>query len=324
MKKFLVLFLMLVLCLGAMTSTASAREKIEFWFHAANETSNAEYEKLFGILNEIQDEYEFVYTGFASSNFADFSEHGDCNADDARRHQHGLLQHYQLDRSGRAGRHDPLLRAVPEKDYINASLLDSLKSIGKGALYGVPYNYNQDIIWYNTKLFAENGIEAAPSTISEFMAMCEKYADPDNGKYFYSLRGVKPGDNLIGFIFSYADNGGAYFDENGKCVLNQPKFVEGLELYASLYKNGWVSGDSVNNNYNEMVAEFGAGTSMMIMHNSSSRSNHVANLGDGNLQLPARWPTTRAATTTPLLFSRPCLPSATPRAKTETTPAQRS
>lgn len=71
MKKFLVLFLMLVLCLGAMTSTASAREKIEFWFHAANETSNAEYEKLFGILNEIQDEYEFVYTGFASSNFAD-------------------------------------------------------------------------------------------------------------------------------------------------------------------------------------------------------------------------------------------------------------
>lgn len=48
MKKFLVLFLMLVLCLGAMTSTASAREKIEFWFHAANETSNAEYEKLFG------------------------------------------------------------------------------------------------------------------------------------------------------------------------------------------------------------------------------------------------------------------------------------
>ena len=71
MKKFLVLFLMLVLCLGAMTSTASAREKIEFCFHAANETSNAEYEKLFGILNEIQDEYEFVYTGFASSNFAD-------------------------------------------------------------------------------------------------------------------------------------------------------------------------------------------------------------------------------------------------------------
>ena len=282
MKKFLVLFLMLVLCLGAMTSTASASEKIEFWFHAANETSNAEYEKLFGLLNEIQDEYEFVYTGFASSNFADslnmaiatqtmpdvistgFSNITNWTAQDALVDMTRYFEQF------------------PEKDYINASLLDSLKSIGKGALYGVPYNYNQDIIWYNTKLFAENGIEAAPSTISEFMAMCEKYADPDNGKYFYSLRGVKPGDNLIGFIFSYADNGGAYFDENGKCVLNQPKFVEGLELYASLYKNGWVSGDSVNNNYNEMVAEFGAGTSMMIMHNSSSRSNHVGNLGDGN------------------------------------------
>lgn len=187
MKKFLVLFLMLVLCLGAMTSTASAREKIEFWFHAANETSNAEYEKLFGILNEIQDEYEFVYTGFASSNFADslnmaiatqtmpdvistgFSNITNWTAQDALVDMTRYFEQF------------------PEKDYINASLLDSLKSIGKGALYGVPYNYNQDIIWYNTKLFAENGIEAAPSTISEFMAMCEKYADPDNGKYFYSL-----------------------------------------------------------------------------------------------------------------------------------------
>lgn len=171
MKKFLVLFLMLALCMGAATSTAFAREKIEFWFHAASETSNLEYEKLFGILNEIQDEYEFVYTGFSSSNFADslnmaiatqtmpdvistgFSNITNWTAQDALIDMTRYFEQF------------------PEKDYINASLLDSLRSIGKGALYGVPYNYNQDIIWYNTQLFAQNGIEAAPSTISEFMEL---------------------------------------------------------------------------------------------------------------------------------------------------------
>ena len=138
MKKFLVLLLTLVLCMSAMVSTASARETIEFWFHAANESSNIEYEKLFDILNEVQDDYEFVYTGFASNNFADalnmaiatqtmpdvistgFSNITNWTAQDALVDMTRYFEQF------------------PEKDYINAALLDSLKSIGKGALYGVP------------------------------------------------------------------------------------------------------------------------------------------------------------------------------------------
>lgn len=283
MKKLLSLVLCVLLLTGGLSIGASAeKQTIEFWFHSATESSNVAYEELFGILNSIQDEYEFVYTGFASANFPDalnmaiatntmpdvistgFSNVTNWTAQDA------LID---------LGTY---FEAFPEKDHIDANLLGALRNIGNGALYGVPYNYNQDIIWYNTDLFAQNGIEAAPATISEFMARCEEYADPDAGKYFYSLRGVKPGDNLIGFIFTYVDNGGEYFDAEGNCVLDQPEFVEALELYASLYKNDWVSGNSVNNNYNEMVAEFGAGTSMLIMHNSSSRANHKDNLGEGN------------------------------------------
>ena len=58
--------------------------------------------------------------------------------------------------------------------------------------------------------------------------------------------------------------------------------MEALDAYAGIYKNGWVSGDCVNNNFNEMVAEFGSQTAMYIMHNSSSKSSHLNNLGDGN------------------------------------------
>ncbi|MEG0689561.1 MAG: extracellular solute-binding protein, partial [Hungatella sp.] len=138
--------------------------------------------------------------------------------------------------------------------------------------------------WYNAKVFEEKGIKA-PTTQKEFLKLCEEYANKDAGTYFYSLRGVKPYDNLLGWIFTYADGGGyggSYFDEKGNCIINKPEFAEALDAYASIYKNGWVSGDCVNNGFNEMVAEFGSQTALYIMHNSSSRSAHLGNLGENN------------------------------------------
>lgn len=270
---------------GASQPVSAERQKIEFWYHSANESANAAYESLMQQLNEAQEEYEFVYTGFSSKDFPDklnmaiatdtmpdvistgFSNVTNWTAQDALI---DLTEYFEQ---------------FAEKDYIDASLIDSLRDMGNGKLYGVPYNYNQDMLWYNTQLFAENGIDAPPSTQAEFLQMCEQYADPDNGRYFFSLRGVKPGDNLIGWLFTYTDGlgyDGSYFDENGECILDRPEMIEALEAYASIYKNGWVSGNSVSNNYNEMVAEFGAGTSMLIMHNNSSAVNHLENLGEGN------------------------------------------
>ena len=74
------------------------------------------------------------------------------------------------------------------------------------------------------------------------------------------------------------------FEEDGTCVLSQPIFAEALDKYASIYWNGWTSSDSLTNGFTEMVAEFGSGTSMFIMHNSSSYAQHLANLGEGNFK----------------------------------------
>ncbi|MBT9776115.1 extracellular solute-binding protein [Clostridium sp. MCC353] len=260
------------------------REVIEFWFHAADEKNNEIYEAVFEEFNNSQDKYEARYTGFANKDFPDkfamaiatntmpdvvslgFSNVMTYVAQDALIDVNDYFEGWE------------------DKSKIAPSMVETLKELGGGKLYGVPYNYNQEISWYNTKFFEENGIEV-PKTQKEFLALCEKYANPDEGTYFYSLRGVKPYDNLLGWIFTYADGGGyngSYFDENGNCIINKPEFVEALDLYASIYKNGWVSGDCVNNGFNEMVAEFGSQTAMYIMHNSSSRSSHMSNLGDGN------------------------------------------
>lgn len=164
---------------------------------------------------------------------------------------------------------------------ISESAMQLTADLGGGTIYGIPFVYNQDVNWFNTAFGREHNVEA-PVTQKEFIALCEEYADPANNTYFFSLRGDKPGDNLFNWLFTYADLGYSWFDEDGNCIVNRPEFVEGLDAYVGLYKNGWVSSDCVTNDFNAMVAEFGSGTAQYVMHNNGSAATHKANLGEGN------------------------------------------
>lgn len=270
---------------AAADSGKKEKEVIEFWYHAADEKSNGIYEELFAKLNESQDEYEYHYTGFANKDFPDkfaMAIATDTMPDVVSLGFSNVMTYVAQDALLPV---NDYFDKWEEKDQIVPQVVDSLKSLAGGEQYGYPYNYNQEICWYNKKLFDEKGA-TVPATQKEFLAECEKFADPDNGRYFYSLRGNKPYDNLLGWIFTYTDGagyGGSYFDDNNQCIINKPEFAEALDAYASIYKNHWVSGDCVNNNFNEMVAEFGAGTAMFIMHNSSSENNHASNIGAENV-----------------------------------------
>ncbi|MDO4330754.1 MAG: sugar ABC transporter substrate-binding protein [Lachnospiraceae bacterium] len=177
---------------------------------------------------------------------------------------------------------DDYVNQWEEKDDIPESIWESVNSYtDDGRTYMIPSYMNACIMWYNTQKMGELGIEI-PTTIDEFLKDCETYANPAENSYFYSLRGGAGSyDNLFIFLMSYAGADG-FFDEEGNCVLNQDVFAEAMDLYAGIYKNGWVSRDSVTNSYKEMVAEFGSGISMSMSHNSTSATNHQENLGKGN------------------------------------------
>lgn len=288
MKKMMSLVLSLAilftLCMASVPALAE-KQVINFWYHSADTVTDevlmAQVEKF----NASQDEYEFVYTSFA---FADFQE----------KFQMAVVTNTMPDVVSLGFSNISTFTAqdviLPLNDYtgqianfdkIDTGLLGSLESLGSGTIYGIPFAYNQEVIWYNTKLFEENGITAPPATQKEFLALSEKHANKDAGSYFASLRGVRPYDAMVAWLFTYTDGlgyDGSWFDAEGKCILRDPAFAEALEAYASQYWNNWVSGDSVNNNFSEIVAEFGSGVSMMITHNSSSESTHRSNLGDGN------------------------------------------
>lgn len=266
------------------TAAGGEKEIVEFWYHAADEKTNEIYEGLFERFNSSQDQYEARYTGFANKDFPDkfaMAIATDTMPNVVSLGFSNVMTYVAQDALVDVNRY---FDSWEDKDKIVPSMVNTLKDLAGGPLYGIPYNYNQDVSWYNTRFFEENNIQV-PKTQKEFLALCQQYANPDEGTYFFSLRGVKPYDNLLGWLFTWTDGGGyggSYFDENGTCIINKPEFAEALDAYASIYKNGWVSGDCVNNNFNEMVAEFGSQTAMYIMHNSSSKTSHLNNLGDGN------------------------------------------
>lgn len=269
----------------ATTAASGEKKKIEFWYHASDEVSSVMFEELFKELNASQNQYEFVYTGFANKDFPDAFTTAIATGtlpDVASLGFSNVMTYVAMDALYPMQKE---FEAWEDSGKIVPSLITTLKDLAGGEnLYGVPYGYNQDLSWYNAAQFKAQEIEV-PMTQNDFLGLCEKYAKADEGKYFFSLRGNKPYDNLLGWLFTYTDGlglEGSYFDENNKCIINAPEFVEAMDAYVSIYKNGWVSGDSVNNGFNEMVAEFGAGTALYVMHNSSSEKSHKANLGDGN------------------------------------------
>lgn len=270
---------------GSSTAQGTGEKQIiEYWFHSANDVSNEFYEQVVADYNASQDLYEVVYTGIA---FADFNDKftmavvTDTMPDVVSLGFSNVMAYVEMDALIDML---PLYEQWEDAQQINTALIDTALVLGDGALYGIPYAYNQEVSWYNTQLIAENGI-TLPETQDDFLSLCAEYADPASDKYFFSLRAVRPYDNLVGWLFTYTDGAGyngSYFDENGVCILDNPAFAEAMDAYASLYWNNQVSGDSVNNNFDQIVAEFGSGTSMYIMHNSASLSSHEQNLGEGN------------------------------------------
>lgn len=285
MKKLVSFLLVLALALTLCAAASAERKTVTMWYHSSDPVTDAYYQKAFEELNAAQEDYTFEYISFA---FSDFQE----------KFQMAVMTNTMPDvvslgfsNLATFTAQDTILALndytdqIPNIAKIDEALMANLISLGHGTVYGVPYAYNQEVAWYNTKVFAEKGIAAPPATQKEFLALCEQYADKENSKYFYSLRGVRPYDSLLAWLFTYTDGcgyNGSWFDADGKCILRDARFAEALDAYADIYKNGWVSGDSVNNNYSEIVAEFGSGVSMYIIHNSSSESTHRNNLGDGN------------------------------------------
>ncbi|GAA0330471.1 extracellular solute-binding protein [Bacillus carboniphilus] len=123
---------------------------------------------------------------------------------------------------------------LPGIENINEQYLDAARGTD-GKVYGVPLSLNSGVIWYNTKLFEENGIDI-PTTWEEFLAACEELKQNDIIPIAQSGRAAYVLSLLHGVVAPTAYDGNEFVTdvlENG-ATLEDSRFVESVERMQEL------------------------------------------------------------------------------------------
>jgi len=103
-----------------------------------------------------------------------------------------------------------------------------------GKRYGIPYDGDLHLLFYNTTIFKKYNIEKPPATWDEYLDICKKITEGEkasgSGVYGCGIMATKVPLILIGtFLNRIATFGGEFFDAAGNPVVNSPENVAGLE-----------------------------------------------------------------------------------------------
>ena len=165
-----------------------------------------------------------------------------------------------------------------------------LEMIGyyQGKLYMIPqYNYAMGLI-YRTDLMEDPVLQQKfeatygrkmelPKTVREYVELCE-FMQKNAGVAGSAMQAGR-GDPIVmewsNYLFS---NGGAYYDENWRAVVNSPQAIEATELYIRNVKNGAPAGAlSYNLDDAYRVMSQGRAFSMISYHWMLPQLNDPAN-----------------------------------------------
>jgi multiple sugar transport system substrate-binding protein len=130
-----------------------------------------------------------------------------------------------------------------EKEIVPASM-QMARMIKKTAYYA-GFQVEPYALYYNKRLFSEAGIKQAPRDMDEFHSVAQKLTDRAKNRYgFYVLGGSGwQFQQWCGWMVNFggvgADN--TLYDGQGKCMLDTPKHVQGLENWLALYQKDKVS-----------------------------------------------------------------------------------
>lgn len=163
-----------------------------------------------------------------------------------------------------AGYLEALDESVPELKEFPETALGGSRAVSDGLIYGVPYSTPVMGVFYNTDIFAAQGIEI-PKTYEAFVAACEKL----------KAAGILPiaagGANGSGWALEISLGvvgptvyGPGFYDEmmSGKAKFTDPRFVAALERVKALapyYSDGFAGVD-----YTTATQQFIAGKAAMF------------------------------------------------------------
>ncbi|WP_034609580.1 ABC transporter substrate-binding protein [Cellulomonas sp. URHD0024] len=186
------------------------------------------------------------------------------------------------------------LKAAGLDDAIIPAAKSTVESLYDGKVYVLPTEFNVEGIWYNKKLFADNGIEV-PGTWDDLVAAADKLYSA--GVQPFSADGTDgwPITRLVGNYIYRSLGADALSDvADGKAKLTDTAYVEAASKVAALGAKGYF-GEAVGSiDYTTAVNQFLSGKAGMFYMGSwvlgnfnDPTANQIGNENIGFMPFPA-------------------------------------
>jgi sorbitol/mannitol transport system substrate-binding protein len=136
---------------------------------------------------------------------------------------------------------DKLMAEYPDKVQSNYDVDDILRGVRLGLsyedeLYALPFYGESSMLYYNTRLFEEAGLEMPEQpTWDQVREFACTLHDPDNGQYGIALRGLPGWGEVMAPLTTVVNTyGGRWFDENWEPQLTSPEWNNAVSFYVNL------------------------------------------------------------------------------------------
>lgn len=169
----------------------------------------------------------------------------------------------ELHKSGQVVDFDKALSKLGASDDLIPSAVSTINTLD-GAFIGLPSELNIEGIWYNKKLFADNGIEV-PTTWAELTDAAAKLAK--TGVTAFSASGAEgwPITRLIsGYLYRSVGANALEQVEAGKAKLTDPQYVAAAQKIADFGDAGYFGKGVASIDYDTAIAQFLSGKAAMM------------------------------------------------------------
>ncbi len=137
----------------------------------------------------------------------------------------------------------------------------------KGQIMGIPFGTESNILYYNKKLFADNGLKVPPKTMAEVAEYAKKLNHPEKGYAGIAMLGTREGNvNGYGWIMLWLGMGGSWVPA-GKtpyAVLANPEAIKAAEVWTDMLTKYGPKGIS-NYGWNELYLAMQQGKVAMVI-----------------------------------------------------------
>jgi raffinose/stachyose/melibiose transport system substrate-binding protein len=157
-------------------------------------------------------------------------------------------------------------------DNVSPAAASTVKGV-YGQMVSLPYQYNIEGVWYNKKIFADNGI-SAPTTYDDLVAAMAKLKAAGVVPITEGGQAGWPLTRLMGmYIFRNVGPNAMADVRDGKAKLTDPAYVAGAKALADLGTKGYFGEGVTSRTADAATAQFLTGKAAMTYNGSWMLSN---------------------------------------------------